>query len=124
MCRTISDKSAKVVAGIGQANCRSIGLHQSGETSFHELVFGDINYYQKAYCRILDAEQNFDKELEHVYYISRWGIAKSLSYPLLLAPVTKEDTIAIANQKINLVAKYIDIFCVRRSVNFRNFTVS
>src|SRR5690625_3807824 len=24
MCRTISDKSAKVVAGIGQANCRSI----------------------------------------------------------------------------------------------------
>lgn len=105
-------------------NPHKMGLHQSGETSFHELVFGDINYYQKAYCRILDAEQNFDKELEHVYYISRWGIAKSLRYPLLLAPVTKEDTIAIANQKINLVAKYIDNFCVRRSVNFRNFAAS
>lgn len=105
-------------------NLHKMGLHQSDETGFHELVFGDINYYQKAYCRILDAEQNLNKELEHVYYISRWGIAKSLSYPLLLAPVTKEDTTIIANQKINLVAKYIDNFCVRRSVNFRNFAAS
>lgn len=107
-------------------NLDKMGLRPGSENDFHELIFKDVNYFQKTYCRILEAQDCFNPQLENVYYVKRerWGIANSLSYPLLLAPVTKSDTIEIANQKINLVAKYIDNFCVRRSVNFRTFAAS
>ena len=72
----------------------------------------------------MDAERTLKKELEHVYYIDTWGIASSLSYPLLLAPLSIEDTDEIVKKKINLVAKYIEIFVVRRSVNYKKFASS
>lgn len=62
--------------------------------------------------------------MPNVFYIERWGIASSLSYPLLLAPIVKTDSQQCANEKINLVASYIDNFCVRRSVNFKTFSSS
>ena len=60
--------------------------------------------------------------LPHVYYLSFWGIAPSLSYPLFLAPLNIDDTEEVCNQKIELVAKHIDNFVVRRSVNYRLFS--
>jgi len=42
----------------------------------------------------------------------------------MLVPLKTTDSVAQANQKMNLVAKYIDIFCVRRSINFRTFPSS
>jgi hypothetical protein len=73
---------------------------------------------------IKEAENTFNKELEHLYYIGFWGIAPSLTYPLLLSPLTINDKESDIKNKMELVARYIDGFVVRRSVNFKLFTAS
>ncbi len=105
-------------------NLGKIGLAKAGETEFDAFINTEFKYYVGAYKRIRLAEDNFTPELDSIQYINQWGIATSLSYPLMLAPLNKSDSVDIANQKMNLVAKYIDIFCVRRSVNFRTFSAS
>lgn len=89
-------------------------------------TFVDKNYkfYLGIYIKIRKAEEQFQKDLEHIYYIKRWGIAASLSYPLLLAPICSDDTTDIINEKLEIVARYIDSFVVYRSTNFRNFSAS
>ena len=62
--------------------------------------------------------------LQHVFYIARWGIATSQSYPLMLAPLSPGDAPEIVDAKIDLVSRYIETFVVRRSINFRKFSAS
>jgi len=82
------------------------------------------NFYLKQFIKIKKAEQTFNNDLPHIYYLNFWGIAPSLSYPLLLAPLNIDDSEDICNKKLELVAKHIDCFVVRRSVNYRLFSSS
>ncbi len=88
--------------------------------------FVDKNYkfYLGVYIKIRKAEEAFQKDLEHIYYIKRWGIAASLSYPLLLSSICSDDSPEIINEKLEIVARYIDSFVVYRSTNFKNFSAS
>ena len=88
------------------------------------FIESNYKFFLKNYLKIRAAELSFSKELEHIYYIKRWGIAPSLSYQLLLAPIIIGDTDEICMQKIETVAKYIDGFVVRRSANYKNFSAS
>ena len=105
-------------------NLTRIGLAKAGEAEFDTFINTEFKYYVNAYQRIREAEENFTPDLDSIHYIYQWGIATSLSYPLMLAPLKTTDSVTLANQKMNLVAKYIDIFCVRRSINFRTFSSS
>jgi uncharacterized protein with ParB-like and HNH nuclease domain len=105
-------------------NLKKIGLAKGGEAEFDAFINTEFKYYFGAYKRMRLAEDSFTPSLDSIYYIRQWGIATSLSYPLMLAPLKITDSVDVANQKMNLVAKYIDIFCVRRSINFRNFSAS
>ncbi len=58
------------------------------------------------------------------YHIECWGIASSQSYPLMMAPLCVDDSSDTVRQKVNLVAKFIEVFSVRRSINFKNFGAS
>jgi len=105
-------------------NLSRMNLAKAGENEFDAFINTEFRYYVNAYKRLRNAEEMFTPELDSIHYIYQWGIASSLSYPLMLAPLKTTDSVDLANQKMNLVAKYIDIFCVRRSVNFRNFSAS
>jgi hypothetical protein len=105
-------------------NLSKIGINKQSQSDFDDFINRDFKYFSSAYMRIHDAERTLIAGLESVYYINQWGIATSLSYPLMLAPIKATDTVEMANAKMNLVAKYIDIFCVRRSVNFRTYSAS
>ncbi len=105
-------------------NLPKIGINKLSQSDFDDFINRDFKYFSSAYMRIHQAEATLVAGLESVYYIHQWGIATSLSYPLMLAPVKVTDTLEISNAKMNLVAKYIDIFCVRRSVNFRTYSAS
>ena len=102
-------------------NLQLIGLDKASESGFNKFINVDFKFYADAYKRIKNAEDNVTEELPSIHYIKQWGIASSLKYPLLLSPLLSKDSLETVNQKINLVAKYIEIFCVRRSVNFRTF---
>ncbi|HHF3025032.1 TPA: DUF262 domain-containing protein [Vibrio diabolicus] len=105
-------------------NLSRMNLAKAGENEFDAFINTEFKYYVNAYKRLRKAEETITPELDSIHYIYQWGIATSLSYPLMLAPLKTTDSVELANKKMNLVAKYIDIFCVRRSINFRNFSAS
>lgn len=102
-------------------NLKLVGLDKDSQEDFNQFVNQHFKYYLDAYLRIAKAKESLVPGLESVHYIQQWGIAASLRDPLLLAALLPSDSVELANQKINTVAKYIDIFCVRRSINFRAF---
>lgn len=102
-------------------NLNLMGLDKDPQEGFNKFINERFKYYLAAYLRIAQAEKTLTEGLESIHYLKQWGIASSLKHPLLLAPLLPSDSIKMANQKINLVAKYLEIFCVRRSINFKNF---
>lgn len=105
-------------------NLDKVGIEQENPESFQSFINEDFKFFLNAYKHILTAERTLTETLQHVFYIRRWGIANSLSYPLLLASLQTTDNSDIVLEKIDLVARYIETFVVRRSVNFRKFASS
>ncbi len=79
-----------------------------------------MGYYLRAYLEILEAQKVEKSGWEHVFYIKFWGIAPSLAFPLMLAPLISTDSPEVRRQKINEVARYIETFVVCRFINFKN----
>lgn len=105
-------------------NLDKVGIEQDDSEGFQSFVDKDFKFFLNAYKHILTAERKLTEALQHVFYIRRWGIANSLSYPLLLASLKTTDNSDTVLEKIDLVARYIEAFVVRRSVNFRKFASS
>lgn len=105
-------------------NLDLVKLSPENSEDFSEFMSSKFCFFRDAYLKIKNAETKFESPLEHVFYIKRWGIADSLSYPLMLAPLNVNDSPETVQKKINLVAKYIETFVVRRSVNFKKFSAS
>ncbi len=105
-------------------NLNKVDLDPESGTSFEQFIQHEFQFFLKAYMLILKAEKVLNARLEHVYYIHCWGIAPTLSFPLMLAPLNVDDTDDMVVAKINTVARYIETFVVRRSVNFRKFSAS
>ena len=105
-------------------NLPKMGLKADSPSEFRSLVHDRMNYFLRAYRNILDAQKEETLGWEHVFYIKRWGIAPSLAFPLMLAPLRESDSPDETRRKINAVARYIETFAVRRSINFRNFSAS
>lgn len=105
-------------------NLDKVGIEQDDSEGFQSFVDKDFKFFLNAYKHILTAERKLTEALQHVFYIRRWGIANSLSYPLLLASLKTTDNSDTVLEKIDLVARYIETFVVRRSINFRKFASS
>ena len=101
-----------------------MGLQAQDQEGFKDFVNVKMDFYLKAYLSIRKAETTWNEKLSHVYYINRFGMADSLSYPLMLAPLKETDTEAEVLEKINLVALYIEVFVVKRSINYKKFGAS
>lgn len=105
-------------------NLDKVGIGQDDSEGFQAFVDKDFKFFLNAYKHILTAERKLAEPLQHVFYITRWGIANSLSYPLLLASLQITDNSDTVLEKMDSVARYIEAFVVRRSVNFRKFASS
>ncbi|MCS4298363.1 MULTISPECIES: DUF262 domain-containing protein [Acinetobacter] len=105
-------------------NPEKVDLDNSNNASYESFVDVRFKFFLNAYLIILNAQRNLTNGLEHVFYIHRWGIAPTLSIPLMLAPLKLTDNDAIVKQKIDLVARYIETFSVRRSLNFKLFSAT
>lgn len=105
-------------------NLERLGLQNNDNGAYEDFINVKFKFFLSAYKKILYAGIKYRNDLPNVYYIRHWGIANSLSYPLLLAPLNISDSEVEITGKINLVARYIETFVVRRSVNFRKFASS
>lgn len=105
-------------------NLARMDLQADSPDGFQNLVQGEMKFFLRAYLDILEAQKREKPGWEHVFYIKHWGIAPSLAMPLMLAPLRSSNTPNVVRRKINTVARYIETFAVRRSVNFRKFGAS
>lgn len=88
---------------------------------FYTFFKIEFPFYVKWYLKISKARHTYIDSLRHVHYINHWGIADSLQEPLLLSTISSKQTDEVNEKKINLVAKFIEIFTVRRSINYKKF---
>jgi hypothetical protein len=57
-----------------------------------------MKFYLKAYLDILDAQKEEKSGREQVFYHCNWGIADSLGFPLMLAPLRSTDSPDVTRQ--------------------------
>jgi uncharacterized protein with ParB-like and HNH nuclease domain len=105
-------------------NLEKIGLKDGSAEDFRTFVHEEMKYFLKAYLDILNAQTKEVAGWENVFYHYNWGIAESLAFPLMMAPLKSSDSPDTARQKINEVARFLETFAVRRSINFRKFGAS
>ena len=105
-------------------NLSKIGVKADSPDQFRKLLHEEMKFYLGAYVDILNAQIEEKVGWEQVFYHCNWGIADSLSFPLMLAPLKSSDSVEVTRQKINEVARFMETFAVRRSINFRKFGAS
>jgi hypothetical protein len=95
-----------------------IVLNKSAD--FVGFIEQDFVFYTRQYLRLREASISLQPGLEEVFYNAQHGF--TLQYPLLLAPLHPDDNPDVVNQKIRLVASFLDILLARRLWNFRTIT--
>jgi uncharacterized protein with ParB-like and HNH nuclease domain len=105
-------------------NLPKMGLDADSSEDFRAILHDEMKFYLQAYLEILEAQGKEKPGWENVYYHSCWGIAESLAFPLMMAPLKSTDSSDVTRQKINEVASYLETFAIRRSINFKKFGAS
>ena len=93
-----------------------LGLISSN--NFADFIERDFEFYSDWYCRLQQAARSFTRKLECVYYNAQHNF--TLQYPVLLAPLRIGEPEGESIRKIQIVARYLDIFIHRYIWNFRS----
>ncbi|MDT0691582.1 DUF262 domain-containing protein [Salegentibacter sp. F188] len=88
---------------------------------FYDFFKNDFPFFVKWYLKSWKARQTFDSNLPHLIYIQSWGFAESLQEPMLLSSISTKDEESLIQNKLDAVARFIETFTVRRSVNYKKF---
>ena len=93
-------------------------------SGFSKFMDQEFKFYVDLYIKINNASKNLSDKLEYVYYIEKREFAHTFSFPLLMAPIKLTDNTATIDKKLTLVAKFLEMFSVFRSVNRRTLSYS
>lgn len=96
----------------------AIGLKNSDD--YFQFVHREFDFYTRQYERLRQASIKQVVGLEPVYHVSCFNF--TLQYPVLLAPLLLDDQPDVVDQKIRLVATFLDILLARRAVNYLSMT--
>ena len=80
-----------------------------------ELFINQFVKYGKVYQKIREAETNYTEETKYVYYNARLDF--TFQAQLLLAPIRYEDSWEDIIMKMNLTARYIDLYIISRVID-------
>lgn len=97
-----------------------LGLKTSG--GFFTLTHEEMPFYLRQYERLRRAAETPVAGLEPVYHVGCFNF--TLQYPMLLAALDRFDSEQVIQQKIRLVANFLDILLARRAVNYLSLTFS
>lgn len=98
----------------------SIGLLQSDD--FYRFIDRNFDFYSRQYLRLVKASDKPVHRLEWVLYNAQNGF--TLQYMLSLAPLGPDDDEQVVQQKLGLVAHFVDILLAWRLWNFRSIAYS
>lgn len=97
-------------------------IELADKPAFRRFVSHDLVRMARHYSTIARASAEIVPGLEEVFHDSRLGVPQLST--LLMAPVVPDDPDEVALQKMRIVATFLDIFFMRRVVNFRNYGYS
>ncbi len=103
-------------------NKDNLGLKK--DEDFFKFVAQKMKFYAEKYEMISKAANNYDQELESIFYINERGLALSIYYPLLMAPIRLDDTQDVIKKKLKLVSKYLETYVVLRAINYKSYSHS
>jgi len=95
-------------------NSQNIGLGSQDDN--YAFMTNEFGFYASYFKLILEASQQFTPSLEAVFYNARLDF--TLQRTVLLAALNPTDDRNLAITKINTVATYLNIWLMRRAVNF------
>ena len=90
--------------------------------SFADFVLNKFDLFSRIYLNLRKASLSFDPKFEYVYYNGHNNF--TLQDHLILASINYEDSDEVMNEKIRLVSGFIDMFVVRRFLNYRTLGYS
>lgn len=91
-------------------------------TDDFELFIMKFSKFADVYKKIREAENSFAEETKYIYYNAQVNF--TLQPQLLLAPICYEDTGSVIIEKMNLVARFIDLLITARVTNYRSLDYS
>lgn len=91
-------------------------------TDDYELFIMKFAKYADIYQKIREAERVFSEETKYVFYNAQVNF--TLQAQLLLAPICYEDNWPTVTGKMNLTARFIDLFITARVTNYRSVDYS
>lgn len=91
-------------------------------TDDFELFIMKISKFADVYKKIREAENTFAEDTKYIYYNAQVNF--TLQPQLLLAPNCYEDTWPVIIEKMNLVARFIDLLITARVTNYKSVDYS
>ena len=88
----------------------------------YELFIKKFARFSDVYTKIREAENSLKEETKYVYYNSQLNF--TFQAQLLLAPICYEDNWEIIFEKLNLVARFIDLYINSRVTNYKSVQYS
>ena len=92
------------------------------DTDDFELFILKFSRFADIYKKIREAENIFSKDTEYIYYNAQVNF--TLQPQLLLAPICYSDTWPEIIEKMNLVARFIDLLITARVTNYKSVDYS
>lgn len=96
-------------------HANELGLRESSD--FLRFIEDDLAFYARWYTFIRQAVDTFKPGREALYFLSQNGF--TLQYPVLLAPLCKDDDADTVRRKLSITSSFLDILIARRIWNFR-----
>lgn len=91
-------------------------------TDDYELFILRFSKFADIYMKIREAESAFSENTKYVYYNAQVNF--TFQPQLLLAPICYDDTWSVIIEKMNLVARFIDLLITARVTNYRSVDYS
>ena len=97
-------------------------LGLSSSTQFARFIEEDFDFYGRWYAHLRRAAEDLDADLESVHYCAEHNF--TLQYPVLLAPLKREDREEDLLRKLRVASAFLDILISRRIWNGRSIAYS
>lgn len=91
-------------------------------TDDYEQFIMRFSKFADVYMKIREAENVFSEETKYIYYNAQVNF--TFQPQMLLAPICFEDTWPVIVEKMNLVARFIDLLIVARITNYKSVDYS
>lgn len=81
---------------------------------YYFFIRSDFDFFSSLYIKIFELKTKCTEDFEDMYSSSFYPIADSLTYPLIISPITKNDDEFSIEEKIRIVSKFIDVYTIIR----------